>query len=112
MVHVPSGKPEETEFPWRHTGLDKTREFVLRFRRSDIGDSRESCLSSAWISPDRSFENTRHSQTMGKTGRLKGTGPSDPVAAAMAMRQNGGDEAGSGLLLRANGGRKTGSISA
>ena len=28
------------------------------------------------------------------------------------MRQNGGDEAGSGLLLRADGGRKAGSLSA
>src|SRR5208337_4332731 len=93
MEHAPFGQAAEKGLRRRRAGLDKTREFVLRFRRSETSNSRELYLSSAWISPDRSCESAR-------------------VASVTPMRQNGGDEAGSGLLLWADGGRKAGSISA
>src|SRR5664279_3466920 len=92
MEPVPSGKAVETE-PHRHHGGPGTRlGSGFRSLRSVVRGTGESYLSSAWVSPDRSCECV--------------------VAGLSPMRQNGRDEAGSGLLLGSDGGRKAGSLSA
>src|SRR5271157_6475834 len=93
MEPVPSGKAVETEPHRHHKGPDTRRGSGFRSPPSVVRGTDESYLSSAWISPDRRCEGAR-------------------VAGVTPMRQNGRDEAGSGLLLRADGGRKACSISA
>src|ERR1039458_714570 len=93
MEPVPSGKAVETEPHRHHRGPGTRRGSGFRSRPSVVRGTGESYLSSAWISPDRRCESAR-------------------VAGVTPMRQNGGDEARSGLLFRADGGRKAGSKSA
>src|SRR5271166_6414214 len=92
MELAPFGKAAETGLRPRHAGRGKMPKFYFRSRQSESSSSRESFLGSAWVSPDRSCECV--------------------VAGLSPMRQNGRDEAGSGLLFRAGGGRKAGSLSA
>src|ERR1039457_3116028 len=92
MERAPFGKAAEKGLLRRRAGLGKMREFALRFLRSVLLNSHESNLGSAWVSPDRSCECV--------------------VAGLSPMRQNGRDEAGSGLLLGSDGRRKAGSLSA
>src|ERR1022692_1932037 len=92
MEPVPSGKAVETEPRWHHRGPGTRRGSGFRSPPSVVRGTGESYLSSAWISPDRRCEAW--------------------VASLPPMRQNGGDEAGSGLLLGSDGGRKAGSLSA
>src|SRR5271166_3960158 len=93
MERAPFRKAAEKGLRRRHAGLGKMTKFFFRFLRSVTSNSHESYLGSAWISPDGGCEGAR-------------------VAGLTPMRQNGRDEAGSGLLLWADGGRKTGSLSA
>src|ERR1017187_3426743 len=93
MERAPFGKAAEKGVRRRRAGLGKMPKFSFRFLQSESSSSRESYLSSAWISPDRRCEGAR-------------------VARLTPMSQNGGDEAGSGLLLGSDGGRKAGSLSA
>src|ERR1039458_5264281 len=92
MELSPFGEAAETGLRRRRAGLGKTRKFFFRSLQSESSSSRESFLGSAWVSPDWSCECV--------------------VAGLSPMRQNGRDEAGSGLLFRAGGGRKAGSLSA
>src|ERR1035438_1536828 len=92
MELAPFGKAAETGLRRRRAGLGKMPKFFFRSLQSESLSSRESFLGSAWVSPDRSCECV--------------------VAGLSPMRQNGRDEAGSGLLLGSDGGRKTCSISA
>src|SRR5271165_5342989 len=91
MEPVSSGKAVETEPHWHHRGPGTRRGSGFRSPPSVVRGTGESFLGSAWVSPDRSYECV--------------------VAGLSPMRQNGRDEAGSGLLFRAGGGRKTCSIS-
>src|ERR1017187_10013286 len=93
MEPVPSGKAVEPEPHRHHIGPGTRLGSGFRSLPSVVRGTGESYLSSAWISPDRRCEGTR-------------------VAGVTPMRQNGTDEAGSGLLLGSDGGRKAGSLSA
>src|SRR5271157_1662175 len=75
MEPVPSGKAVETEPHRHHRGPGTTRGSGFRSLPSVVRGTGESYLSPAWISPDRSFENHRHSPTMKESGgpRLKAT---------------------------------------